>query len=87
MRCQNRSDDDTTFYSYITNAEWYRDYRNGTIIQIGNSQTVYADKHTLRFSSTMTNADEGVYYCCVPDGPCGNSSSAHTTVQLSSMYV
>ncbi|XP_065912987.1 titin-like isoform X2 [Dysidea avara] len=31
----------------------------------------------------MTNADEGVYYCCVPDGPCGNSSSAHTTVQLS----
>ncbi|XP_065913012.1 uncharacterized protein [Dysidea avara] len=31
----------------------------------------------------MTNADEGVYYCCVPDGPCGDSSSAHTTVQIS----
>jgi len=85
VRCQNRSDDGTTFYSYVTNAIWYKDYHNGTIIQVANSQSVYADKHTLIFSSSMTTADEGVYYCCVPDGPCGNSSLTYTTVQISSM--
>ncbi|XP_065913104.1 netrin receptor DCC-like isoform X3 [Dysidea avara] len=87
VRCQNRSDDGTTFYSYITNAIWYRDYRNGTIVQIGDSGPVYADKHTLIISS-MTGADQGLYYCCVSAGAlCGNSSSASTTILLSTPAV
>jgi len=84
VRCQNRSDDGTTFNAYIPNAVWYRDYRNGTVTQVVNSQSVYADRHTLKFSPSVTNADEGVYYCCVLNGPCGNSSSAYTIVQISS---
>ena len=75
VRCQNRSNDGTNFCSYITNTIWYRDYQNGTITRIGNSGPVYADKHTLIISS-MTDADQGLYYWCTPAGLlCGNSSS------------
>jgi len=85
VRCQNRSEDETTFYSYIKNAVWYRNYPNGTIIQIGSSSgPVSADRHMLKFSNSIASADEGIYYCCIPDGPCGNSSTTSTTVKISS---
>ena len=83
VRCQNRSDDGGTFYSYITTAVWYRSHSNGTKTQIGSSGPVYADKHTLILSS-ITEADQGFYYCCVPAGPCGNSSSGGTSILISS---
>ena len=82
MRCQNRSADESTFYSYITNAVWYRD-QYGNITKIGSSGAVYAQRHILHFRSITSN-EEGVYYCCVSGGPCGKSSSASTTVQISS---
>ncbi|XP_065913521.1 uncharacterized protein [Dysidea avara] len=81
VRCQNRSDDESTFYSYITNAVWYHD-QNGNITKIGSSGAVYAQRHILHFRSITSN-EEGVYYCCISGGPCGNSSSASTTVQIS----
>jgi len=83
VRCQNRSDDGVTFYSYITTAVWYRSHSNGTITQIGSSLPVYADKHSLILSS-ITEADQGFYYCCVPAGPCGNGSSEGTSILISS---
>ena len=85
VRYQNRSADESTFYSYITNTVWYRD-QNGTITKIGSSGAVYAQKHILHFHSIISN-EEGVDYCCISGGPCGNSSSASTTVQISSKYL
>jgi len=83
VRCQNRSADESKFYSYITNAVWYRDYQNGTIAKIGRSGAVYTERHLLHFRS-ITNIEEGIYYCCVLNGPCGSSHSASTTVKISS---
>ena len=84
VRCQNRSDDEQRFYSYIRNAVWYRDYGNGTEKKIGRSGSVYANQHALHLMPTMTKFDEGVYYCCVPNGECGNSTTRHTVVTISS---
>ena len=54
------------------------------MIQIGSFGPVSAHKHLLRFSSTITEAEEGIYFCCVPNGPCGKSSLASTIVRISS---
>ena len=87
IRCQNRSDDGGSFYSYIINAEWYRDYGNGTQKRIGSSGPVYSRIHQLHFVPTVRKIDEGFYYCCVPNGPCGNSTTSRTTVIISSENV
>ena len=84
IRCQNRSADERVFYSYITNAVWYRDYENGTEKRIGTSGSVYSSRHLLNFIPTVKKVDEGVYYCCVPNGPCGNSITSRTVVKISS---
>lgn len=84
VSCQNRSDDGTSFYSYITNADWYRD-QNGDITKIGSSGSVYANRHSLHFRS-VTSDEEGIYYCCVSGGPCDNSKSTSTTVKLASKH-
>lgn len=85
VRCQNRSEDQQIFYSYITNAVWYRAYENGTSVQIGSSGPVYSSRHRLNFVPPVRESDEGVYYCCAPlNGPCGNSSGRNTVVRISS---
>ena len=84
VRCQNRSADERIFYSYITNAVWYRDYGNGTHEQIGSSGPVHSNRHQLKFIPTVRKVDEGVYYCCTPNGPCGNSSTRNTVIRISS---
>ena len=84
VRCQNTSEDEKIFYSYISNAVWYRDYENGTQKRIGNSGAVYSSSYSLIFKPPLRKVDEGVYYCCVPNGPCGNSNTSNTIVKISS---
>ena len=85
VRCQNRSNDEKVFYSYISNALWYRDYGNGTQRKIGNSGAVYSSRHSLIFKPPLRKADEGVYYCCLPDNvQCGNNNASNTVVKISS---
>jgi len=81
VRCHNITHDKNR---YITNAVWYRDYQNGTSIQIGSSGAVCAKGYKLEISPTIKSADEGVYYCCIPNGPCGNGSLASTILLISS---
>lgn len=85
IRCQNRSDDEKLFYSYISNALWYRDHGNGTHEKIGSSLTgpVYSIRHVLIIPS-VRKVDEGVYYCCITNGPCGNSSKRNSIIRISS---
>ena len=66
---------------------WYRDFRNGTQRQIGSSGPVYSRGYQLNFVPTVRKVDEGIYYCCVPNGPCGNSDSSRTVVMISSKYL
>ena len=87
VRCQNRSNDERIFYSYVTNAVWYRDYGNGTRRQVSSSGPVYSRRHLLYFDPTVRKVDEGIYYCCIPNGPCGNSSKRNTVVRISSENV
>ena len=84
VRCQNRSDDGQTIYSHIANALWYRDYGNGSHKEISRSRSdpVYANRHFLYFAPPVREVDEGTYYCCVPNGPCGNSSERNTVVRI-----
>ena len=66
VRCQNRSLDEGSFYSQISNATWWRNDTNGTSTRIGTSGTVYSSRHTLNFNP-MSSESQGYYYCCLPD--------------------
>ena len=75
VRCQSRSDDGETFYSYITTAVWHRYYDNGTNVTIGSTGSVYSRLHTLNFDPLLPE-DEGQYRCCIH----GNNCSRDTIV-------
>ena len=66
VQCQNRSADEQMFYSYVSNAIWWHNYTNDTITRIRAFGSVYASGHTLNFNP-MSNANQGNYYCCLPD--------------------
>ena len=64
VRCNNRSTDEQIFYSYVSNAVWWRNYTNGTITRIGTYGSVYTSGHTLNFDP-MSSESQGHYYCCL----------------------
>ena len=84
VRCQNRSTDEQIFYSYVSNAIWWRNYTNGTITRIRTFGSVYASGHTLNFNP-MLSESQGNYYCCLPDE--STCSKASTAVTQSSKYL
>ena len=69
VRCQNRSDNGNHFYSYISNAVWYRYHDNGSNMTVIGSDTVYSTGYTLSFNS-ISEEDQGRYFCCVLNGQC-----------------
>ena len=85
VRCQFRNDDNKNHYYNIINAIWYRNYQNGTIELIGSSGRVYAERHKLKVSGSITQTDEGIYFCCIPHKQCGISES--TIVRISSKAI
>ncbi|XP_065913356.1 transmembrane and immunoglobulin domain-containing protein 1-like [Dysidea avara] len=80
VRCQNRSDSGEHFYSYITDAVWYRYYDNGSNFTISaGSGTVYSRGYTLIFNPLL-GEDQGHYFCCTQSVQC---SEAFTTATIS----
>ena len=85
LRCQNRSENESVFYNYISNALWYRQFPNGTTTRpFGTSGPIHVESHTLVFHPSVRKEDEeGNYYCCKPGGSC----SGRSTVFIASTYV
>ena len=69
LRCQNKNG------SPITDAQWYRIFPNGTKQQFGNSTSdpVYVQSYILNFRPSVRQEDQGVYYCCKPNGSCNEN--------------
>ena len=49
LRCHNRSDDETVFYNYISDALWYRLFPNGTLHELGANGPVFVQSYSLLF--------------------------------------
>ena len=81
LRCQNQSKNG----SFITDAQWYRIFPNGTKQQYGNnaSHPMYVQSHILNFRPSVRQEDQGVYYCCKPNGSCNEN----ITVTIAGTYV
>ena len=75
LRCQNRSENGTVFYNYIGDAQWYRVFPNDTIHQFGNTGPVRVQSYSLNFQPFVRPEDQGVYYCCKPNGSCSENST------------
>ena len=74
VRCQNRSMDEQTFYSYVSNAMWWRRNTDGTTTRITTFGSAYSSGHTLIFNP-FSSVNQGSYYCCLPDeSTCSNIS-------------
>ena len=82
LRCQNRSENGSEFYDYIDNAQWYRILPNGTTHQFGNSGPVHVQTYGLYFQPFVRPEDQGMYYCCKPNGSCSENS----TVTIAGIY-
>ena len=83
LRCQNRSENGSVPYNYIDNAQWYRLFPNGTIYQFGNSGPVNVKTYHLNFQPFVRPEDQGMYYCCKPNGSCSEKS----TVTIAGMFM
>ena len=83
LRCQNRSEDETEFYNYISDALWYRLFPNGTVHEFGASGPVFVHTYNLYFHPFVRPEDQGIYYCCKPGGSCSGNSS----VNIAGTYV
>ena len=62
IRCQNKSVDEQTFYSYV----YMRVNTDGTNATSRTFGSVYSSGHTLSFNSILSE-NQGNYYCCLPD--------------------
>ena len=87
LRCQNRSENGSMFYNYIDNAQWYRIFPNGTTHQFGNNGPVHVQTYGLYFQPFVRPEDQGMYYCCKPNGSCSENSTVaiagiHTDVRI-----
>ena len=80
--CQNRSMDEQIFYSYVSNAIWWRHDTDGTIIRITTFGSVYSFGHKLYFNP-FSSENQGIYYCCLPDeSACSNISIVRRSSKL-----
>ena len=84
LRCQNRSENDSVFYNNINDAQWYRLFPNSTTHQFGTSGPVFIQRHGLYFHPFVRPEDQGMYYCCKPNGSCSESSNVTIAGQYTS---
>ena len=85
IRCQNRSTDGQTFYTYVSNAVWWRHNSNGTLTKIRRSGSIYSSAHALHFNP-ISSENQGNYFCCMPDHNDESECSSISVVIQSSKY-